>query len=142
MSLLEAGLERIRCLLAAPPTVKQVVVFGSIDTGQAHEWSDLDLTVIEESNTPFIERGLPLVRLIMPQVGMQFLVYTPVEMHALTQKPFIQVEVLGKGKVLPMQPHLDAQRWLTCTEQDLRMAELALSAEIFNQTCFHAQQCG
>ena len=40
-----------------------------------------------------------------------------------------------------MHPHLDAQRWLTFAEQDLRMAELALGAEIFNQTCFHAQQC-
>jgi HEPN domain-containing protein len=40
-----------------------------------------------------------------------------------------------------MHPHLDAQRWLTFAEQDLRMAELALSAAIFNQTCFHAQQC-
>jgi HEPN domain-containing protein len=40
-----------------------------------------------------------------------------------------------------MHPHLDAQRWLTFAEQDLRMAEFALDAEIFNQTCFHAQQC-
>jgi HEPN domain-containing protein len=97
--------------------------------------------VIEESETPFIERGVRLARLFRPQVGTQFLVYTPQEIRALTYKPFIQVEVLGKGKVLSMHPHLDAQRWLTFAEQDLRMAELALSAEIFNQTCFHAQQC-
>ena len=139
--LLKAELERIRSLLVAQPTVKQVVVFGSTATGQTHAWSDLDLMVIEDSEAPFIERGLRLSRLVRPQVGTQFLVYTPEEVQALTRKPFIRVEVLQKGKVLPMQPHLDAQRWLTFAEQDLRMAELALGAEIFNQTCFHAQQC-
>ena len=138
---LKAELERIRSLLAAQPTVKQVVVFGSTAAGQTHAWSDLDLMVIEESEAPFIERGVRLARLVRPQVGTQFLVYTPEEMHALTRKPFVRVEMLEKGKVLPMQPHLDAQRWLTFVEQDLRMAELALGAEIFNQTCFHAQQC-
>jgi hypothetical protein len=51
-------------------------------------------------------------------VGTQFLVYTPEEMQALAQRPFVQVEILQKGKVLPMQPHLDAQRWLTFAEQE------------------------
>jgi len=138
---LKAELQRLRSLLAEQPTVQQVIVFGSTATGQTHEWSDLDVMVVEESEAPFIERGLRLARLVRPQVGTQFLVYTPEEIRALTRKPFIQVEVLGKGKVLSMHPHLDAQRWLTFAEQDLRMAELALSAAIFNQTCFHAQQC-
>jgi HEPN domain-containing protein len=31
--------------------------------------------------------------------------------------------------------------WLTFARDDLRMAELALSDGIFNQVCFHAQQC-
>jgi HEPN domain-containing protein/predicted nucleotidyltransferase len=138
---LKAELERIRSLLSEQSTVKQVVVFGSTAAGQTHEWSDLDVMVIEESEAPFIERGLRLARLIRPQVGTQFLVYTQDEIQALTRRPFIRVEVLGKGKVLPMQPHLEAQRWLTFAEQDLHMAALALGAEIFNQTCFHAQQC-
>src|SRR5206468_8924664 len=108
---LKAELERIRSLLSEQSTVKQVVVFGSTATGQTHEWSDLDVMVIEESEAPFIERGLRLARLVRPQVGTQFLVYTPEEMQVLAQKPFVQVEMLRKGKVLPMQPHLDAQRW-------------------------------
>jgi len=32
-------------------------------------------------------------------------------------------------------------RWLAFAQDDLRMAELALSAGIFSQVCFHAQQC-
>jgi HEPN domain-containing protein len=31
--------------------------------------------------------------------------------------------------------------WLTFAREDLRMAELALSDGLFNQVCFHAQQC-
>jgi len=32
-------------------------------------------------------------------------------------------------------------RWLAFAREDLRMAELALAESIFNQVCFHAQQC-
>jgi HEPN domain-containing protein len=35
----------------------------------------------------------------------------------------------------------DAERWLAFARQDLRMAELALGEAIYNQVCFHAQQC-
>ena len=33
------------------------------------------------------------------------------------------------------------EHWLTFARQDLRMAELALSEGIYNQVCFHSQQC-
>jgi len=33
------------------------------------------------------------------------------------------------------------ERWLVFARQDLRMAELAFAEGIFNQVCFHAQQC-
>ena len=32
-------------------------------------------------------------------------------------------------------------RWLGFAREDLQMADLALSSEIYNQACFHAQQC-
>lgn len=35
----------------------------------------------------------------------------------------------------------DAERWLDFAREDIRMAELALQWDIFNQTCFHSQQC-
>ena len=34
-----------------------------------------------------------------------------------------------------------AERWLAFAREDLRMAELAMAEAIWNQTCFHAQQC-
>ena len=35
----------------------------------------------------------------------------------------------------------EAKRWLSFAEEDLRVAELAMQASIYNQACFHAQQC-
>jgi len=33
------------------------------------------------------------------------------------------------------------ERWLAFAQEDMRMAELALKEGIYNQTCFHSQQC-
>jgi len=35
----------------------------------------------------------------------------------------------------------NAERWLSFAREDLRVAEVVLKEEIYNQTCFHAQQC-
>jgi HEPN domain-containing protein len=35
----------------------------------------------------------------------------------------------------------ESERWLRFAQEDLRMAELALRDGIYNQVCFHAQQC-
>ena len=34
-----------------------------------------------------------------------------------------------------------SERWLHFAREDLRMAQLAMEASIYYQTCFHAQQC-
>ena len=138
---LRAELDRIRAVLAELPSVEQVAVFGSVAAGHVGEWSDLDMMVVQLSEEPFIERAAQLARLIRPQVGVQFLVYTPAEIRELADRKFVQVEILQKGKVLPMNPRDEARRWLEFAGEDLRMTELAVAAAIFNQACFHAQQC-
>lgn len=138
---LRAELDRIRTVLSGEPSVKQVRVFGSVALGTTHDWSDLDVMVVEETDQPFIDRALRLADLVNPQVGTQFVVYTPAELQTLADRPFVQVEILRKGRVLPMKPVAEAQRWLTFAAEDLRVAELTLEAGIYNQTCFHAQQC-
>ena len=35
----------------------------------------------------------------------------------------------------------EANRWFFFAREDLRMAELALKEGMYNQVCFHAQQC-
>ncbi len=34
-----------------------------------------------------------------------------------------------------------ASRWLQFAEEDLKIAQLALEEKLYNQSCFHAQQC-
>ena len=35
----------------------------------------------------------------------------------------------------------EVRRWINFASEDLRMAELALNEGIYNQVCFHSQQC-
>jgi len=34
-----------------------------------------------------------------------------------------------------------AERWLAFAQEDLRVAEVVLAEAVFNQVCFHSQQC-
>lgn len=133
-------LERVRQYCRMEPSIRQILVFGSYATGDVHEWSDLDLVIIQDTEAPFLDRSMSLVLAIRPKAGIQFLVYTPKEARELIQRPFFRHEILTKGKVLPMHPHEEAARWLEYAEEDLQMAELAYSEKIYNQVCFHAQQ--
>jgi len=35
----------------------------------------------------------------------------------------------------------EVKNWLDFAYEDLRMAELALKEKIYNQVCFHSEQC-
>jgi len=35
----------------------------------------------------------------------------------------------------------EADRWLEFARQDIRIAELAISEGLYNQVCFHSEQC-
>lgn len=138
---LREELDRIRRVLARDPAVLQLRVFGSYATEEIHAWSDLDLVVVMETEALFVERATRLAQLIKPTIAVQFLVYTPEELAACRARRFVRDEIMGKGMTMPLHPHEDAQRWLAFAGEDLRMAELALREGLFNQTCFHAQQC-
>lgn len=60
--------------------------------------------VIEETSASFVDRALRLARLVRPQVGVQFLVYTPADIRALAARPFVGIEMLRKGRVVPLNP--------------------------------------
>jgi HEPN domain-containing protein/predicted nucleotidyltransferase len=136
-----AELGRIRQVLSEDPDVLQLVVFGSVAASQVHAWSDLDLVVIMRSTDPFASRAARLAKLVRPRIGVQFLAYTPEEAAACVSRPFFREEILKKGAVMPLRPQEDAARWLAFAAEDLRMVELALQESLFNQACFHAQQC-
>lgn len=121
-ALLLAELARIGKMLARDPSIRQILLFGSVAAGNVHEWSDLDLLVVQDTDASFLERSRRLTTLTRPKVGTQFLVYTPGELATIASRPFVRDEVLQKGKILPMDPKTDAERWLAFATDDVRMA--------------------
>jgi len=138
-----AELERIRRILADDPRVLHLTVFGSLAVGQVHDWSDLDLAVVVvEGERQFADRALDLRKRLRARVGLDVLVYTPQEWRELSvHRPFVREEMVRRGRVVPLRPQQEAERWLAFAEDDLRVARLALEEGLYAQVCFHAQQC-
>lgn len=69
--------------------VRRGIIFGSFARGEADLGSDLDLALVEETEKPFVERGLehlPLFHLCIDlAIGLDLLVYTPEEFERLLQ---------------------------------------------------------
>lgn len=98
---LEQELSRFVRVLAADASVERVIVFGSLVSGDVHEWSDIDLAVIKDTNLSFFKRLHEIRLRLQPRVGVDLLVYTPKEFRELTEKRrFVAEEILSKGKLL------------------------------------------
>lgn len=99
--LLEQELQRYVQLLRENADPEKVIVFGSVATGDVHEWSDIDLVIVRKTTLPFLERMRELRTLLQPTVAVELLCYTPGEFGKLcAERRFFQEEILGKGKVL------------------------------------------
>jgi predicted nucleotidyltransferase len=87
-------------LLIANYTLEKIILFGSLATGRAHLWSDIDLVVVGHSEKRFLDRTKEALLLLRPTVGLDILFYTPDEFDRLSrERQFFRQEVL-KGKVL------------------------------------------
>lgn len=76
-------------------------MFGSLVTGDIHEWSDIDLVIIKRTDLPFLQRLDEARHLLHPRVGTDILVYTPEEFEQMSQtRLFVQEEILDKGIVI------------------------------------------
>ena len=99
--ILQQELERFLILLGNRPDVERVIVFGSYITGEMHAWSDLDLVIIQHTDSPFLRRLHQMRDLLHPIVGTDLIVYTPAEFERLgNERAFVRDEILGKGKVV------------------------------------------
>ena len=79
---------------------QKVILFGSRARGDCVESSDIDLIVITETDKPFIKR-LRDSAYIIPDAGVDILIYTPDEIRDFLEKGSTFVEnVLREGKVL------------------------------------------
>ena len=73
---LEQTLERILSALEEHYQPAQVIVFGSLASGNITETSDLDLLIVKETDKRFFERIKDVVKICDYDIGVDFLVYT------------------------------------------------------------------
>jgi predicted nucleotidyltransferase len=100
-ALLEAELKRYVKQLREEYDPERILLFGSLASGNVEEWSDIDLVIIKETKSRFLERIREVMQLLRPQVGVDVLVYTPDEFARLVnERTFVRQEILAKGKVL------------------------------------------
>ena len=100
-TLLEAELSRIVTVLIERYQPEKIILFGSLAGGYIHEWSDIDLFIVKETEKRPIERVLEVVRLVQPKVGIDLFIYTPFEIETLLkEKVSFVCEIVKTGKVL------------------------------------------
>ena len=75
------------------------MAFGSFARGDVGRASDLDLIAVMESDLPFIRRLEQLYGEIVPEVGLDLLVYTPEEFGYMRERSFVR-HALTEGRVL------------------------------------------
>jgi uncharacterized protein len=99
--LLDHEMKRCLRVLAEHGSAEKVILFGTLAKGSVHEWSDIDLVVVEKTQLPFFQRIKRIRKLVKPKVGMDIMVYTPEEFEQLcVDRPFFNEEIIGKGKVI------------------------------------------
>jgi predicted nucleotidyltransferase len=81
--------------------LEQIIVFGSVASGEIQPWSDIDLVIVQRTDLPFMKRVRQIRKLLKPRVGTDILVYTPSEFDRLREeRPFVREEIVEKGVVL------------------------------------------
>ena len=99
--MLEKELDRFVKILVAEENPELILIFGSMVSGEIHEWSDIDLVVVQKTERPFMKRLHHLRGLLRPKVGVDLLCYTPDEFEQMARdRSFFKQEILGKGVVL------------------------------------------
>lgn len=99
---LKKELDRIVNILIKEYTPDKIILFGSLAQSKPHEWSDIDLVIIKQTEEGFLDRLYLVTQLTKPKVGVEFLVYTPDEFNSMIKEHnyFITDEVLAKGKII------------------------------------------
>lgn len=75
----------------------KIILFGSLVNGDIHEFSDINLIVIKDSQKGFYERLKEVGLLVMPELGVDILVYT---IYTITPAGKFMLTVFGAIYVL------------------------------------------
>ncbi len=88
VSILDHTVEKIATFMREKLLAKQAqeaYLFGSVASGAINAWSDIDLMIIEETTTPFMERAEKFSDLYELGIPLDILVYTRTEFCVLAQ---------------------------------------------------------
>lgn len=101
---IQSALEEIVGKLIQEYQPQQIILFGSLAAGEAHEDSDIDLLIIKETGETPLDRRVRVRRLVSRRdrrVPFSPLVLTPQELaqRLALGDPFYQ-EIMQRGKVL------------------------------------------
>lgn len=85
---------------------ERVYLFGSAARGEADELSDLDVVVIKQTTTPFLDRLREVARLLPLDLGaVDLLVYTPEEFARMRHEGNAFAEMIAEeGMLIYGQP--------------------------------------
>jgi predicted nucleotidyltransferase len=94
---LNAELERILDRLRRGPSVRKVLLFGSLARGDARDHSDIDMIIVKDAPLRFLDRLDEFYD--DAREAMDILVYTPQEFEEMKERPFVK-RALREGKML------------------------------------------
>lgn len=98
---LKDELERIVEVIKNEYAPEKIVLFGSLAAEHVHEWSDIDLLIIKQTDKRPIERTMEVVNLIRPKIGIDLFIYTPEEYDLLLKERYAFIlNVLKTGKTV------------------------------------------
>jgi predicted nucleotidyltransferase len=96
---LEESLDRLVQVLSAMPEVERIIIFGSYARGRRDLLTDLDILVVMCTDLPPLERSKLLYQTLALPVDLDLLCYTPEELEAAKESPFLKA-ILKEGIVL------------------------------------------
>lgn len=101
-AIVEEKLKTIVGKIAKEFQPEKVILFGSWAWGKPHEWSDVDLFIVKNSDKKRWERECELrLKLFPPGLPLDLLVYTPQEVaKRLYLGDFFIEDIIRKGRVL------------------------------------------
>ena len=87
--------------------IRKAILFGSVARGDASQRSDVDLVLVQQTDKRFFDRYdglLAELNRALPGHGVEALIYTPEELDAIKERPFI-AQILAEGIVIhePLQ---------------------------------------
>ena len=99
--LLKDELDRIVGIIRTKYDPEKIILFGSLALDSVHEWSDIDLLIVKNTDKRPIDRIMEVTRLIHPRIGVDLFIYTPEEYELLLKERYsFLLNILTTGKTM------------------------------------------